>query len=236
MQNLSDKTLAAIVTDNHRTVAVMEKYNLDFCCNGKRTLFSACEEKGLNTNQVTKELEDTFTNKNISEDAYLQTSPVELINHIVRKHHFYVKQSMPQIIAHLQKVVGKHGGRFPYMADVAELFHDIQEEMLEHMHKEETILFPAIKTIISQPSKDEKYYTAKAIVNSAINVMEAEHQSAGDKLYSIRNLTNNYMAPEDACTTFRILLSELKEFEEDLHQHVHLENNILFPLALTLPK
>jgi len=139
---------------------------------------------------------------------------------------------MPTIIAHLNKVATKHGDRFPYMRKVYELFEIIVREMTLHMHKEETILFPRIKKAEELFIAGKFSEIAKGFVQAPINAMEADHEEAGDILYEIRTLTNNYAEPHGACTTFKVTLAELKEFEEDLHKHVHLENNILFPKAI----
>lgn len=153
-----------------------------------------------------------------------------LADYIVQTHHTYVKFNMPPVYQYLLKVATKHGDRFPYMKTVLQLFADVQQEMTQHMLKEERILFPRIKQLEAQGALNVpiEYYTGP------IHVMEEEHDRAGDLLQQIRELTNNYTAPEGACTTFRLSLASLQAFEADLHQHVHLENYILFPKAVDL--
>ncbi|HLG39287.1 MAG TPA: hemerythrin domain-containing protein, partial [Chitinophagaceae bacterium] len=153
------------------------------------------------------------------------------IAHIVIHHHFYVKQIMPQLHGHLEKVTAKHGDRFPWMIEVFRLFGEVREEMTLHMQKEEVILFPAIKKAERAFVNKETLGIEIGIISGAISVMENEHDIAGEIMFQIRGLTKNYQEPADACTTFKISLAELKVFEEDLHRHVHLENNILFPMA-----
>lgn len=228
MKNLSNQTLASIVTHNHHAVPVLEKYHLDFCCKGKRTLQQACGEKGIPVDQLLLELAGA-TKIESRLLPFTEMDADQLISYILIHHHFYVKQSMPRILLHLEKVVNKHAEKFPYMSMVKDLFTTISAEMTQHMQKEELVLFPGIKKL-SQPDKKHSAFEA-ADIGAPIRQMEAEHEQAGDILYSIRQLTNNYTPPEAACTTFRVCLAELKEFEEDLHQHVHLENNVLFPLA-----
>jgi regulator of cell morphogenesis and NO signaling len=155
----------------------------------------------------------------------------QLISYILIHHHFYVKQSMPGILGHLEKVAIKHGTHFPYMVEVLSLFKEINTAMILHMHKEEVILFPRIKELETSQDAHEHQHPANEYIGAPIQVMELEHEHAGDILYKIRKLTNNYTPPAEACTTFLVALAELKEFEEDLHRHVHLENNILFPIA-----
>ena len=231
MTNTSEQTLAAIVTQQHQAVPVLEKYNLDFCCKGKRTLAQACTEKGLSVEEVMKELEASADTDRKSSMPFIEMSAEQLIGLILIHHHFYRKQNMPIIAAHLTKVAAKHGERFPYMVEVLELFLHLKNEMTLHMQKEETVLFPRIKEVESfyhfkQPKKLDSNY-----INGPVGVMEQEHDEAGEIMRRIRELTGNYIPPEEACTTFKVSLAELKEFEEDLHRHVHLENNILFPLA-----
>jgi len=229
MTNIAEQTLASIVTEHHQTVPVLEKYNLDFCCKGKRTLAQACTEKGLSIDDILKELEISTANKTTA--AFSAMNAEQLIQHILLHHHFYVKQSMPTIQDHLAKVAAKHGDRFPYMYEVLHLFIQIRNELSMHLQKEEMILFPRIKEVAALYHFKQKRNIDSSYIFGPVGVMEAEHDIAGEIMYRIRQLTGNYTAPEDACTTFKVSLAELKEFEDDLHQHVHLENNLLFPLA-----
>ena len=159
---------------------------------------------------------------------FTEMTAEQLISYILIHHHFYVKNSIPTIYNHLQKVVTKHGDKFPYMQEVLQLFTEVADELTSHMQKEEQILFPRIKTLYATPVPENLH---PGYIDGPVGVMEAEHEKAGDLLYAIRDLTNNYVAPDIACTTHRVLINELKAFEEDLHNHVHLENNILFPMA-----
>lgn len=231
MKNITEQTLASIVSGNHQAVPVFEKYHLDFCCKGKRTLAEACSEKGLAVNTVAEELLKRMQAEQASTFPFNSMNAEQLISYILIKHHFYVKQAMPSILSHLERVAQKHGDRFPYMVEVFGLFKEVGEEMTSHMQKEEMILFPRIKEIESLSSIGQRRSFNEGYISGPIHVMEMEHDHAGELLYKIRQLTNSYTPPADACTTFRVSLAELKEFEEDLHNHVHLENNLLFPLA-----
>ncbi|MBL7729948.1 MAG: iron-sulfur cluster repair di-iron protein [Chitinophagaceae bacterium] len=228
---LTQQTLAGIVTGNHRTASVLEKYNLDFCCKGKRTLAMACEEKGLEADTIAAELSRLGEEPATGQMPFSEMTAAQLSAYIVIHHHFYVRQILPQLHAHLEKVAVKHGDRFPRMKEVYALFTEVREEMTLHMEKEEMILFPAIRKaegafVSKQPAGPET-----RVITGAVQMMEAEHDRAGALMQYIRELTGNYQVPEGACTTFAISLAELKEFEENLHQHVHLENNLLFPMA-----
>lgn len=232
MTNFAEHTLASIATFNHHSVSVLEKYKLDFCCKGKRTLAEACAEKGINPESIAEEL-GAFTDTVAKQQMpFTEMNAEQLISYIMIHHHFYARQSMPSILSHLQKVVTRHGERFPYLKKVYELFKIIMREMTLHMEKEEKVLFPKIK-------ETEKLYTSGRAseilpghIEIAVKTMEADHEDAGNILSEIGALTHNYTPPQDACTTFKVTLSELKEFEADLHKHVHLENNILFPRAI----
>jgi regulator of cell morphogenesis and NO signaling len=231
MINLTEQTLASLVSSNHQSAAVLEKYQLDFCCKGKRTLADACKEKGLNLPKITTELEFLLNGPSEKHLPFEEMTAEQLIGHILIHHHFYVKQALPRIRQHIEKVAYKHGENFPYMIKVYENFVAVYEELSMHMEKEELILFPRIKEIERHIQQKDNTHYPKGYLTSPINVMEQEHEHAGSLLNEIRVLTNNYSIPESACTTFRVTLAELKEFEEDLHKHVHLENYILFPKA-----
>lgn len=231
MSTITEQTLASIVSNNHQTVPVLEKYHLDFCCKGKRTLAEACTEKGLLVQDIAKELESRMNAEQSKSLPFASMTAEQLISYILIHHHFYVKQSIPTILSHVEKVATKHGDRFPFMAEVLYLFRQVAEEMIMHMQKEEAILFPRIKEVETLFSIHQKRNHTEGYISGPVQVMEMEHDHAGELLYRIRELTNGYTPPADACTTFQVSLAELKEFEEDLHKHVHLENNLLFPLA-----
>lgn len=229
MPELLHQTISQIVTDYHQTAPIFEKYGIDFCCKGKRPLEQACTERALNKEDILAELNNAIETQSAAID-FNALSLTSLADYIVRTHHTYVKFNMPQIYNYVLRVATKHGERFPYMKEVFQLFSEIQEEMNQHMLKEERVLFPRIKELETNGALDVplEYYTG------LINVMEEEHDRAGSLMQQIRELTNNYTAPESACTTFRLSLASLQDFEADLHQHVHLENYVLFPKAIAL--
>jgi regulator of cell morphogenesis and NO signaling len=229
MTEIMNKTLSQIVTENYQAARVFEKYGLDFCCKGKRPLTEACREKSVQIDNVVKELSMALTEVN-TEAEFNTMSLTELAEYIVRVHHGYVKQNMPQILMYVMKVATKHGDRYPYMQNVYSLFAELTEEMTSHMTKEEKILFPRIKLLEMHAGPEN----AAAYISGPVEVMEHEHDHAGTTMEKIRVLTGNYFAPDDACTTFRVALASLQAFESDLHHHVHLENNILFPKAIAL--
>jgi regulator of cell morphogenesis and NO signaling len=234
MSALQEKTLAEIVTGNYRTAAVFEKYQLDFCCNGKRSLGQACTEKKLNIAAILSELDLVTLRGPLAGINYETLSLSLLADHIVTHHHQYVKNEMPLIGMYLQKIAAKHGSRHPEMQDVLEVFIKLKEEMELHMQKEEQVLFPRIKATETMQQEESGTHSNATYLQAPIHVMEEEHDHAGEAMAAIRRLTNNYTLPEDACTTYKLSFAALEAFEKDLHRHVHLENNLLFPKALKL--
>lgn len=235
MKILEQESLSSIALAHHQVIPVFEKYSLDFCCRGKKTLSEACAEKNISLQHVIDDMRE-ITNISKPVMPFTEMTAEQLISHIVTTHHFYVKSTMPVIQGQLQKLVSKHGDKYPYMNRVLHLFTAVKNEMDLHMVKEEQVLFPRIKEVadLSAVNKEKNY--PASYISGPIGVMEAEHDHAGQALFEIRDLTNQYTPPADACTTHRVCLDALKAFETDLHQHVHLENNILFPKALEMCK
>jgi len=229
MVDLSNKTLSQIVTDHYQTARVFEKYRLDFCCQGKRSLTVACNEKQIPVEDVLTDLYNALSTES-GNSEFDKMSLQELVGYIVRVHHTYVKLNAPQISNYILRVATKHGDRFPYMVEVYQLFAELIEELHDHMAKEETQLFPRITLLELNASQNGN----TPILNAPIELMKQEHEQAGVLLSKIRKLTSDYTAPDQACTTFKLTLESLQAFEEDLHKHVHLENNILFPKTLQL--
>lgn len=235
MNDLETKTLAQIVNGNYRAALVFERYHLDFCCKGKRTLQQACEESDLQLDEVLSALENTEQgNAGSVGGEFGEMSLTQLADHIVATHHSYVKAEIPAILGYLQKVAAKHGDHHPEMIKVLQLFSVLIEEMEQHMQKEEIVLFPRVKEAEKKLAAGTDFEVASSFLLSPINMLEQEHDHAGSLLSEIRTLTLDYYPPADACTTYRLSLAALQAFELDLHQHVHLENNMLFPKALLM--
>ncbi len=225
------RTIKDIVLEDFRAAGVFEKFGLDFCCGGGKTLQEACEKKGIDPTSVQKEL-SAVRNSSAAGGVTprFQNWPLSLlIDYIEGNHHLYIRSVSSRILAHAQKVGGTHAERWPYTQEVASLFAEVSSELTSHMLKEEKSLFPRIKQL--EISADPSSVAALA---GPIQQMMEEHDGAGEILDRIRELTNEYTLPEGGCMTFRTLLGELQEFERDLHQHVFLENNILFPKAQQL--
>jgi len=235
-QTFSSLTLAQIVNNNHQAASIFEKYHLDFCCKGKRSLEQACSEQELSVSQVAEELEDIFSKDNKQRIVDFEKMDLtQLCDYILNTHHAYVKNEMPQIYAYLQKISSKHGDRHPELYQIFQTFSAVKEEMEGHMKKEELILFPRIKELLKLANNENANLQLNiTYLQSPITIMEQEHDHAGTLLNDIRIFSNDYTPPQDACTTYRLSFAALQAFELDLHQHVHLENNILFPKAIDM--
>lgn len=207
---------------------VLNRYNLDYCCGGKRLFVKACEKAGLNAESVWQEIQSASANRGADSRVRFDTwdAPL-LISFIVQHHHQYVREAIPQINELLDKVCEVHREDSPFLLAVRENFHELADELLNHMPKEEEILFPAIEKMFARSGPAESVVISN--LEMPIAVMEDEHEGAGELIKSIRTLTNNYTPPVYACPTFRMTYIMLDQFDKDLMQHIHLENNILFP-------
>lgn len=228
---LETTTLGDIVSRDFRAGAILDRYRLDYCCGGARTLAEGCLERGLDVERVLSELEALDP---AARDAPEQ-DPVALIDYIVSTHHGYVRDAIPAIQSHLAKVAAAHGARHQELPFVEAKFSQVAAELSLHMVKEERVLFPYVRALAEAmahgtPPPPDMFGT----VQNPIRMMEIEHQEAGDGIDVIRELTHGYETPADACATYALVLGELEAFEKDLHVHVHLENNVLFPKAVEL--
>lgn len=228
-----------LVKKNPNSITVFRKFGIDYCCNGKLPLKEACLRAGAFYDLVVKELEALEASE-FSANLRVNQWPLELlIDYIVHNHHGFVKETTPEILFFLNKVENAHGSSHPEIAQIKTLFTDLAAELKQHMVKEEEILFPTIRQLLyeskSSPIDMECGATETGMVlNGPINCMEAEHEEAGEILEKISQLTHKYTPPAHACNSFQHLYRLLKAYEEDLHQHIHLENNILFEKAREL--
>lgn len=232
--NFKNMTLSEIAIENLNYTEIFEKYGLDFCCNGNVNYSEACKNKGIDENKLADELNGVSKMKNEKEN-YDKWKLDFLVDYIINNHHHYIVESVPKINEHLKKIVVKHSDNHPELAEITKSFSVVSKELQLHMVKEEKILFPYIKHMVLVhigKAKNEAPYFGK--VENPIRMMEEEHIIAGDIFKKIRELSINYNIPDDACVTFNMTMVELKEFEEDLHKHIHLENNILFPKSIIM--
>ena len=234
MKNLESKTIADIVSENIKTADVFKKYGIDFCCGGGIIFKKTCEKHQVDRDELIKEINAAGKILDRQHD-YKSWSPGFLAEYIQHTHHEYVREALNLLDQYMSKVVKVHAGHHPALLEIQELYEAVASELKQHMMKEEHILFPYIKKMESAISDAVKLPVAHfGTVRNPIQVMNQEHENAGDLLARIKVLSNNYTAPEWACNTFKALYAKLDEFEQDLHLHVHLENNILFPKAIEL--
>lgn len=233
----NEETLGEIAVKDLRKAEIFRKYGLDFCCGGKKTVKEACAEKGLDVTKVEQELQQADKNPTTRPLPYNDWSLDFLADYIVNTHHSYVSKILPDLRAYAKKVAQVHGSRHPELIPIYQLVEEINAEMSEHMMKEEKVLFPFIKQLVAAKNTGQSLGEIHfGTVQNPIQMMESEHEQVGGNLEEIRTLSNNFALPEDACASYSLLYKMLDEFENDLHIHVHLENNILFPKAIELEK
>ncbi|MCE1198958.1 MAG: iron-sulfur cluster repair di-iron protein [Marinilabiliales bacterium] len=231
MKNMeyASKSLGEIVAADFRTAALFREAGIDFCCGGKMSLGEACRKKGLDPGKFESDITALQVSPIAPSLNYNAWNPGFLADYIVNTHHTYVKKTMPELVAYTEKIARVHGDNHPELREVATLFAAVSKELDQHLRNEEEVLFPAIHALL-KGKNDE----AAALVRSEIDRMNGEHEFAGGALDQIAVITKGYQVPEDGCTTYRVTMKLLEQFEEDIHVHVHLENNILFPKALSL--
>ena len=236
MNITENNTVAEIVTSNIKTADIFKKNGIDFCCGGGITLKKACEKNNILYADLEKELLNS-TNSVSKAHNYDSWKLDFLVDHIENIHHSYVAESTPLILQYAERVAKVHGHHYAEVIKINTLFKAVALELAAHMKKEELILFPFIKQLVKADREGIKVKIPHfGTVINPITMMEEEHENAGDILKEIKQLSNNYTPPEGACNTFKALYAKLDEFEQDLHQHIHLENNILFPKAILLER
>lgn len=237
VQNMNNVTIGQIVAGNFRTAEVFKKHSIDFCCKGHRLLSDVCNEKGLDIEVIETELAEKLRARNTSSvPDFSAMEPDQLVDYIERVHHSYVREATPLLVGFLQKVNKVHGKNHPELNDILVEFISCADELAHHMHKEEVILFPGIKRLVQMSKGNESAENAFFFgrFSNPINLMMEEHTTEGDRVARITELSGNFTPPDDACTTYKVAYLKLEEFINDLYTHIHVENNILFPLTLTL--
>jgi regulator of cell morphogenesis and NO signaling len=235
METLDKKTIGEFVAQDFRTAALFSKYGIDFCCKGNRTIEEVCDKKDIKPEELLEQLNIVLATKNDSGIDF-KSWPLDLLaDYIEKTHHRYVEEKIPVLLQFLDKLCKVHGAVHPELFEINELFKGCASELTQHMKKEELILFPFIKKMVKATISDELIEQPHfGTVTNPIAMMMAEHEVEGDRFVKIATLTNNYTPPSDACNTYKVTFSMLNDFEQDLHKHIHLENNILFPKAATL--
>lgn len=233
---LTTKKVGDLVRENIKTAHVFKKHGIDFCCGGGISLEKACEKYQVDPKVLLSDL-DHVDKPSPQEPDYSRMEPDALCDHIIQKHHTYVASSIPMILSYAKKVAEVHGAGHPPVIEINNLFTKVADELESHMKKEETILFPYIKSMALAAKTGARVVAPHfGTVRNPVSMMELEHEHAGELLKEINRLSNGYNPPDWACNTFKALYAKLDEFEQDLHLHVHLENNILFPAAVEMEK
>ncbi|MFN8292152.1 MAG: iron-sulfur cluster repair di-iron protein [Chitinophagales bacterium] len=231
---LKEKRVGDFVKENIKTAHVFKKYGIDFCCGGGVSLERACRKNNVDINDLIADLQK-LENAPSGAHNFNNWEIDFLCDYIVNTHHAYVNEALPMILSYAQKVASVHGHAHPPVVEILKLFHAVAGELVPHMKVEEFVVFPYIKKLVAAKKSNQPMEAAHfSTVQNPISTMENEHEIAGNLLREISKISNNYTPPEWACNTFKALYAKLDEFEQDLHIHVHLENNILFPKAIQL--
>lgn len=237
MEINQSQIIGELVAQDYRTASVFKKYGIDFCCQGNRTIQDACEKKSVDSKVVLSDLEKAMQVQHEHTTDY-KSWPIDLLaDYIEKKHHRYVEEKTLEIKPYLDKICKVHGERHPELLEIQKQFNASAGELAAHMKKEEFILFPFVRRMAKAKHEglnvDAPHF---GTVQNPVQLMMSEHSTEGDRFRKIEGLSNNYTSPSDGCSTYRVTYALLKEFEQDLHLHIHLENNILFPKAIELEK
>ena len=226
-----DITVGEIVALDFRAASIFREAGIDFCCGGKKSIDATCTEKGIDRDELIEKLEKLKEIPDTTGHNFIDWDAGFLCDYIVNTHHKYVLKTLPELVTYTAKIASVHGEHHPELKIVADLFSQINKELLQHLKNEEEVFFPSIKQ-----AKDFGSENAKATIRSEISRLSVEHEFAGGTMDKINVITSNYKVPDDGCNTYKVAFQLLREFEDDLHTHVHLENNILYPKAIILAK
>lgn len=234
--DLSNISIGEIVKTNYKTSDIFKKYGIDFCCGGGKSIAKVCQDSNLDQEEIVKEVKkmlQTTKDEGLPYDEW----PIDLLATYVQKiHHKYVEEAIPVLKEYLAKIAKVHGKHHPELLEIKALFDGCAGELAMHMKKEELMLFPYIQKLAKLQESTATPWQAPVFgsIKNLIGEMEDEHTAEGDRFRTIVQLSNNYTPPADACNTYLVAFQKLREFETDLNLHIHLENNIMFPKAITL--
>jgi regulator of cell morphogenesis and NO signaling len=237
MEISKENKIGELVAEDYRTAAVFQKHHIDYCCKGQRSIEEACQLKKLDAEKIVEDIRQVMSTRD-TDSINFQSWPLDLLaDYIEKKHHRYVEETTPALMRYLDKLCQVHGANHPELLEIRHIFGESAQDLAMHMKKEELVLFPYIRKLVSgQRSKREMDVPPFGTVQNPVQMMMQEHDTEGERFRMISELTGNYNPPADACNTYRVAYSLLQEFENDLHRHIHLENNLLFPGAIKLEK
>lgn len=229
--------IGELVAEDYRAASVFKKYGIDFCCQGGRTVQDACKAKDIDVETVVSDLNNALQARQENTIDF-QSWPLDLLaDYIEKKHHRFVEEKIMEIRPYLDKICRVHGDRHPELFEIRDHFNAGAGELAKHMKKEELVLFPFIRRMVKVKNENARLASPHfGTVQNPIQMMMSEHTVEGERFRKIETASNNYTPPPDACNTYRVTFALLKEFESDLHLHIHLENNILFPKAIELER
>ncbi|MBT1073930.1 iron-sulfur cluster repair di-iron protein [Geobacter grbiciae] len=223
------RTIGGFVAEDYRTAEVFERHGIDFCCGGNVPLDTACRQKGIDPAVILSEIESAKREPMERSQNFAAWELPFLADYIVAVHHAYIKDTAGQIVLYALKVAEVHGSRHPEVKEIASIFEKVAADLATHLREEEEIFFPAVKRADAARKAGERPERQDIdAIRGDLARLRREHEEVGDAIHAIRRLAGDFAIPDDACNTYRVTYQKLKEFEDDLHKHVHLENNIIF--------
>ena len=239
MQTFTTKTIRDIALSSPQTTRVFEEFKIDYCCGGRKLLEDVCMDAGLDFQMVAKKLEAAMRDNDSRGDSGMpqDKSPSQLINYIVGKHHLFTVQELERLTPLMEKVCQRHGAQYPELFKLQTIFLALSDSLIPHMRKEENVLFPYIQQLESSSLNGTSATPPHfGTVENPIRMMIADHEEDGERLRIMREISGDYALPDGACPSFSALYAGLQDLERDLHRHIHLENNMLFPAATELER
>jgi regulator of cell morphogenesis and NO signaling len=232
----AEQTVRDLVVESPEARPVLERLGIDYCCGGERTLTAAAAAAGVDLAELTDALEAVPPAPSAGIRNWSEATLAALVDHIEQVHHAFMRRSLPRIAALFDKVIAAHGQRHArVLRPLKQVFTALRGEIERHLQKEEHVLFPYVRSLEALAANGSRAFAREhGSIQNPVRVMRLEHDDAGRALARMRALTDGYRLPEDACESFRALYEALVETEGDLHEHIHLENNILFPRAIAL--
>ncbi|HKH59813.1 MAG TPA: DUF542 domain-containing protein [Flavitalea sp.] len=234
-----DSYVTDIVTEDYRASYVFQKHNIDYCCGGKLPLSVVCERRGLSTEKIKMELEESMRVIQLSSSINFSSWNIDfLIDYIANVHHTYLTVNLPEICQTIERFTNGHILKYPHLKELLICLYALRDEILPHIEEENQIIFPYIKQIVHAYESREPYAAllVRTLRKPVENMMHHEHEYFRKYIHKLRELTDNYTPPAACCVTHKVAFLKLKELEADLMQHIHLENNILFPKAIRMEK
>jgi regulator of cell morphogenesis and NO signaling len=235
MNITAERTIGSIVAEDHRAASVLTAHGIDFCCKGGRTIAEVCRNNNIDTEELANEILTVLSRDASVGDAYMNWTMTKLTGHIEQVHHRFVEAQTAVLKIYLDKLCKVHGEHHPELFEIAREFEECAEAMAVHMKKEELILFPFVRRMEKAWQEGVALPPAQfGTVANPVEMMKEDHDAEGERFRRIDALSKGYQNPPDGCATYSTAMNMLREFEQDLHMHIHLENNILFPKALDL--